>query len=222
VPLIADAGAGWGDALHTMRTVREFCKAGVAGVHIEDQIFPKRAHYHKYVAHVIPIEEYVEKIQYACSERDRIDRNFLIIARTDSCRFFGVEQAVKRVNAAAKVGADMGLLFPRNPDEAARAPKLTQVPLIYVQSLGNRDGRPIFSRQELQTMGYAGCIEAQFAILYAFTAMRKALQALAADGRYDGMDQAEYVAARQAIEDIIGLDEYYGIEESTVESRRPA
>jgi len=44
----------------------------------------------------------------------------------------------------------------------------------------------------------------------------------AADGRYDGMDQAEYVAARQAIEDIIGLDEYYGIEESTVESRRPA
>ena len=54
----------------------------------------------------MPIEEYVEKIQYACSERDRIDRNFLIIARTDSCRFFGVEEAVKRVNAAAKVGAD--------------------------------------------------------------------------------------------------------------------
>ena len=78
-----------------MRTVREFCKAGVAGVHIEDQIFPKRAHYHKYVAHVIPIEEYVEKIQYACRERDRIDRNFLIIARTDSCRFFGLEEAAK-------------------------------------------------------------------------------------------------------------------------------
>jgi 2-methylisocitrate lyase-like PEP mutase family enzyme len=97
----------------------------------------------------------------------------------------------------------MGLIFPRNPDEAARAPKLTQVPLIYVQSLGNRDGRPTFSRQELQTMGYAGCIEAQFAMLYAFAAMKKALQALGADGRYDGMDQAEYVAARQAIEDII-------------------
>jgi 2-methylisocitrate lyase-like PEP mutase family enzyme len=118
-------------------------------VHIEDQIFPKRAHYHKYVAHVIPIEEYVEKIQYACRERDRIDRNFLIIARTDSCRFFGIEEAAKRVNAAAKVGADMGLMFPRNPDEAACAPKLTHVPLIYVQSLGNRDGRPTFSRQEL-------------------------------------------------------------------------
>ena len=103
-----------------------------------------------------------------------------------------------------------------------RAPKLTQVPLIYVQSLGNRDRRPTFSRQELQTTGHAGCIEAQFAVLYAFTAMRQALQALAADGRYDGMDQAEYVATRQAIEYIIGLDEYYGIEKGTVESRRPA
>src|SRR5262249_1718064 len=167
-------------------------------------------------------EKYVEKTKCACRERARIARNFLIIARTDSCRFFGVEEAAKRVNAAAKVGADMGLIFPRNPDEAARAPRLAAVPLIYVQSLGNRDGRPTFSRQELQTMGYAGCIEAQFAMLYAFTAMRKALRALASDGRYDGMDQAEYVAARQAIEDIIGLDEYYGIEENTVESRRPA
>jgi hypothetical protein len=61
------------------------------------------------------------------------------------------------------------LLRSWRPDEAARAPKLAQVPLIYVQSLGNRDGRPTFSRQELQTMGYAGCIEAQFAMLYAFT-----------------------------------------------------
>jgi 2-methylisocitrate lyase-like PEP mutase family enzyme len=83
VPLIADAGAGWGDALHTMRTVREFCKAGVAGVHIEDQIFPKRAHYHKYVAHVIPIEEYVEKIQYACRPKfpDHRAHRFLSLLR---------------------------------------------------------------------------------------------------------------------------------------------
>ena len=54
IPVLADAGAGFGEPLHTMRTVREFIHAGVAGVHIEDQLFPKRAHYHKYVAHVIP------------------------------------------------------------------------------------------------------------------------------------------------------------------------
>ena len=47
IPLIADAGAGFGDALHTMRTVREFMRNGIAGIHIEDQLYPKRAHYHK-------------------------------------------------------------------------------------------------------------------------------------------------------------------------------
>lgn len=220
VPVIADAGAGWGDALHTMRTVREFSKFGVSGVHIEDQLFPKRAHYHKYVAQVIPVEEYVEKIQYACRERDRVDPDFVVIARTDSCRFFGVEEAAKRINAAADVGADMGLFFPRNPEEAKRGPQLAKVPLIYVQSLGNRDGRPTFSRQDLQSMGYAGCIEAQFVMLYAFAAMQEALKGLASEGRYDGMTQEEYVAARQSIEDIIGLDEHYEIEESTVEARQ--
>jgi methylisocitrate lyase len=54
IPVLADAGAGFGEPLHTMRAVREFIHAGIAGVHIEDQLFPKRAHYHKYVAHVIP------------------------------------------------------------------------------------------------------------------------------------------------------------------------
>jgi hypothetical protein len=53
VPVVADAGAGFGEPLHAMRTVREFIHAGIAGIHIEDQLYPKRAHYHKYVAHVI-------------------------------------------------------------------------------------------------------------------------------------------------------------------------
>src|ERR1700680_4471324 len=76
VPLIADAGAGFGEPLHTMRTVREFAAAGVAGIHIEDQLFPKRAHYHKYVADAIPLAEYVAKIKYACLQRDETDPDF--------------------------------------------------------------------------------------------------------------------------------------------------
>ncbi|MEP9375929.1 isocitrate lyase/PEP mutase family protein [Aquabacter sp. CN5-332] len=220
IPVVVDAGAGWGDALHTMRTVREFARAGIAGLHLEDQLFPKRAHYHKYVAHAIPVEEYVEKIDYACRERAKVDPDFVIIARTDTCRFYGVEEAVMRINKAAEVGADMGLLFPRNSDEARRAPKMAAVPLIYVQSLGNRDGRPVFSRKELQEMGYAGCIEAQFAMLHAFFHMEKALRELAESGRYDQLTPEQYVQCRQGIEDAIGLDEYYEIEESTVETRR--
>src|SRR5439155_17009396 len=62
IPVIADAGAGFGEPLHAMRTVRDFIHAGVAGVHIEDQLFPKRAHYHKSVASVVPRKEFADKI----------------------------------------------------------------------------------------------------------------------------------------------------------------
>src|SRR6266571_1180266 len=74
IPVVADGGAGFGEPLHTMRTVREFIRAGVAGIHIEDQLYPKRAHYHKYVAHAIPREEFADKIKFACRARDESDR----------------------------------------------------------------------------------------------------------------------------------------------------
>ena len=220
IPLIADAGAGWGEPVHTMRTMREFIRFGVAGIHIEDQLYPKRAHYHKYVVHGVPVEEFVEKVEYSVKERERSDPDFVVIARTDTCRALGLEEASMRLNRAADVGADLGLLFPRNPAEAERAPKVCRLPLVYVQSRGNRDGRPIFSRQELQQMGYVACIEAQVVLCTAFHFLQKALKELRETGSYEGMSNAEYVAARQAVEDIISLDEYYEIEEKTVEKRQ--
>jgi methylisocitrate lyase len=125
-----------------------------------------------------------------------------------------------RINRAADVGADLGLLFPRNPAEAERAPRVCRLPLVYVQSRGNRDGRPIFSRQELQQMGYVGCIEAQVVLCTAFHFLKKALKELRETGNYQGMTNADYVAARQEVEDIISLNEYYEIEEKTVEKRQ--
>jgi methylisocitrate lyase len=220
IPLIADAGAGFGEPLHTMRTVREFIRNGVAGVHIEDQLYPKRAHYHKYVVHGIPADEFVEKIKFSCKQRDESDPDFLIIARTDTCRALGLEEASMRINRAADVGADMGLLFPRNPDEAEKAPKVCRLPLVYVQSRGNRDGRPIFSRKELQQMGYVACIEAQVVLCTAFHFLKQSLKELRETGDYKGMTQAEYVAARQEVEDLISLTEYYDIEAQTVEARQ--
>ncbi len=222
IPILADAGAGFGDALHTMRTVREFIRGGIAGIHIEDQLYPKRAAYHRYVAHAITIEEYVEKIEYACKERDRADPDFVVIARTDTCRFHGVEEATKRINAAAEVGADMGLLFPRNPEEAALAPKMASVPLIYVQSRGNRDKRPLFTRSQLQDMGYVACIEAQLVLCTAHHFMQQALIELRDTGAYTGISPDDFVKSRQAVEDLIGLDEYYEIEAATVETRTSA
>ncbi len=222
VPLIMDAGAGWGEPLHTMRTVRECIRNGVAGVHIEDQLFPKRAHYHNYVAHNIPRREYRDKIKLACEQRDRSDPDFVIIARSDACREQGFREAVARVNLAAEVGADMGLIFPRTAQETIRAPKVCKLPLVYVQSRGNRDGRPLYSFKQLEDMGYAGCIDAILAVCVHYHYLTQAMRELKTSGDYRGMSEAQCVAARKGTEDLIGLEEYYAIERATVEHGKRA
>ena len=217
---ICDAGAGFGEPLHVTRTVKEFINAGVAGIHIEDQLYPKRAHYHKYVAHAIPAEELVDKIKWACRSRDEHDPDFVVIARTDTLRFEGIDEAVKRINMCAEVGADMGLLFPMNDEEAERAPRECEIPLVYVQSRGNREGRPTYSMKRLQEMGYKACIDAQLFLLVSLHHARKAFEEMRDTGEYTGMSWDEMVDARQSVEDLIGLDAFYEIEEQTVEEKK--
>jgi len=216
-PLVADAGAGFGEPLHTMRTVREFAQAGVAGIHIEDQLYPKRAHYHGYQVHAIPRQDFVAKIKYACLQRNEIDPDFVVIARSDTCREFGLDEAIGRVNAAAAVGADLGLVFPRSREEAAAAPGMAAVPLVWVQSRGNRDGRPILSLGDLKAMGYRGCIDAQILLGTAYHFMKRAMEEIVATGGYSGISDSDFTTLRKEIEDLIGLDAYYRIEAETVE-----
>ena len=80
IPVFVDAGTGFGEPLHVMRSVKELERTGIAGMHIEDQIFPKRAHYHKYVEHTVSCEEMVDKIKYAVAAKTNPD--FVIMGRT--------------------------------------------------------------------------------------------------------------------------------------------
>jgi len=89
--------------------------------------------------------------------------------------------------------------------------------MIYVQSRGNRDGRPLYSFKQLEDMGYAGSIDAILSVGVQFHFMRKALLELRRTGDYTGISQQDYIAARKQIETLIGLEEYYKIEEATVE-----
>jgi 2-methylisocitrate lyase-like PEP mutase family enzyme len=220
IPTVVDGGAGFGEPLHTMRTVREFIRAGVAGIHIEDQLYPKRAHYHKYVAHAVPRNEFIDKIKFACRARDETDKDFVVIARTDTCRFEGLEEAMTRLNMAADVGADMGLYFPRNDEEMKAGPKRSRIPLVYVLSRGNRDNRPLPSATQLADMGYKACIDAITYLLVSFHFAKKCLQEIHRTGNYTGMTFQENIDARQQIEDLIGLDKFYEIEEETVEEKK--
>ena len=113
------------------------------------------------------------------------------------------------------------MLFPRHQKDAEEAPRKCKVPLVYVQSRGNRDGRPIYSRKDLQEMGYVACIEAQVVICSNFHYQKKVLKELRETGEFNGITQAEWVASRQEIEDLIDLTEHYAIEAATVEARQP-
>jgi methylisocitrate lyase len=219
IPLVVDGGAGFGEPLHTMRTVHECIRAGIAGTHIEDQLYPKRAHYHKYVAHAVPRKEFADKIRFACKQRDRSDPDFVVIARTDTCRFEGLKEAIARVNMAADAGADLGLLFPRNDAEMKKAPKQARLPLVYVTSRGNRDGRPVPTAAQLADMGYKAAIDALTYLLASFHFAKLAYGEIKRTGGYTGLSPKECVAARHEIETLVGLDAFYEIEEQTVEKK---
>src|SRR4029079_8168630 len=108
VPIIADADDGYGNALSTMRTVQEFVKTGVAGIHIEDQRFPTRCG-HIAGKTIVSREEALGKYRSAIAERDRLDRDFVIIARTDAFGAVGGRQdgAIGRGRAYADAGVDL-------------------------------------------------------------------------------------------------------------------
>jgi methylisocitrate lyase len=216
IPVMVDGGAGYGDAAHVIRTVQELERAGAAAVHIEDQVYPKRIHYHKGVEHVIPAEEMCQKIR--CAVRARRDPDFIIAARTDAMRTDGFAEGVRRANLYAEAGAEMVMLFPNTPEEARKAPAEVHAPLIYVNSEGNRLGRPIFAVGELETMGYKMVNDAISAITVMFKSVKELFLRLKETGG-TGMDQAIFTGIRKEIEDTIGLEEYYRIEEQTVEHK---
>jgi methylisocitrate lyase len=216
IPLMVDGGAGYGDPIHVIRTIQELERAGAAAVHIEDQVYPKRAHYHKGVEHLIPADEMCQKIR--CAVRARRDPDFVIAARTDAMRTDGFDEAVRRANLYAEAGADMVMLFPNTPDEARKAPAAVRAPLIFVNSEGNRLGRPIFAVEELESMGYKMVNDAISAIAVVYKSVRELFERLKKTGR-TGMDQTIFMKIRKEVEDTIGLEEYYRIEEQTVEKK---
>lgn len=214
IPLKVDADAGFGEPLHVIRTIRELEMAGVAAAHIEDQIYPKRAHYHKGIEHIIDAEEMVTKLKVAIAARR--DPDFVIIARTDAMRTHNFSEGVRRANLYLEAGADMAFIFPNTVEEARQAPKEIAGPLVYLNSEGNRLGRPIFSIQELEDVGYKMVSYAVSCINVAAKAVKEMLETLKATGR-TGVDQAQITMVRKYIEDTIGLEEMYKLELETVE-----
>lgn len=178
IPLIADADTGYGNQLNVRRTVREYERAGVAGIHLEDQIFPKKCG-HLLGKRLIPIEEAVQKIRAAVDVRQ--DPDFLIIARCDALLVAGMEEAVRRGQAYLEAGADMLFIeSPRTMEEIAAIPqRLKGMHLFNMASSGKT---PFLSIKDVTRLGFKLMILPNFATLAAIKAMREVLAEMKATG----------------------------------------
>ncbi|MCA0921297.1 isocitrate lyase/PEP mutase family protein [Pseudooceanicola nanhaiensis] len=178
VPVIADADTGYGNELNVVHAVREFEATGCAGLHIEDQEFPKKCG-HLADKQIAPLDEYVRKIRAAVYARQ--DPDFLIIARSDARAKLGFEESVRRVNAALDAGADIGFVeAPETMEEVEAIPKLVNGPCMINIVRGGMT--PIVSNFELQKMGYKIVITPGMALMTVITAYEACLKGLKETG----------------------------------------
>ena len=150
VPVIADADTGFGNAVNVMRTLREYEKAGVAAIQLEDQVAPKKCG-HMTGRQVVSKEEMVGKIKAAADVRT--DPDLMIIARTDARTVHGIGEALERAKAYEEAGAD--ILFIESPESVEEMKQITtsfKVPVLANMVEGGRT--PFLPVQDLQGLGY--------------------------------------------------------------------
>jgi 2-methylisocitrate lyase-like PEP mutase family enzyme len=179
IPVIADADTGYGNPLNVIRTVGAYEAAGVAGIHIEDQVAPKKCG-HMEGKLVIPAEEMVAKVRAAVEARTQPE--FVIIARTDARAVEGLERALERGRMYREAGADVlfieAVVTEAEAEEAARA--FPGVPLLFNWAEGGKT--PPISLERLQELGYRIVIFPISTLLAATAAMRWILQEIAEAG----------------------------------------
>ena len=218
VPLIVDGHTGFGDPVHITRAVREFEAAGVAGIHLEDVVYPKRVHYFKGVKHVVPVEEMLQRLRAALAARR--DSDFVIIARTDAYGAVGgsLDEALRRMEAYLKAGADALMPIVAELEPAAEvAKRFSGVPLVYISGIAKfPHGDP--TATQLGELGYKLILYPDLAIADAVMAIDRICRELKESDNVT-YKREHHLAARQRIFETIGLPEYWHIEEETTERR---
>ena len=151
IPLISDSDTGFGNELNVFRTVQEFERAGVAAIHIEDQVFPKKCG-HLDNKELVSREDFIAKIRAASAARK--SKDFCIIARTDSRAVAGLEEAIERANAALANGADVAFVeAPQTMEEIESVPKRVNGPCLLNVVRGGKT--PEIDLDVAERMGYA-------------------------------------------------------------------
>jgi 2-methylisocitrate lyase-like PEP mutase family enzyme len=201
IPVVADGDTGHGDLHNVVRTVREFERAGAAGILLEDQVTPKRCG-HFQGKHVIAADEMVLKLRAALDARR--DPDFVVVARTDVRAAEGIAAAIDRANRYGETGADVCFIeAPESRAELERIPREVRYPLLVNMLTGGVT--PILAVDELERLGYKIVVCPIESLLIAGTAIQRLIQALLTCGRVD-LPAGEMMTFGQ-IKQLLGLDE---------------
>jgi len=206
VPVIADADTGYGNELNTTRTVREYERRGVAGLHIEDQGFPKKCgHLDNKV--IVPLGEYLAKVRAAVAARQNPD--FVIIARTDARAVLGFEEAVGRANAALGAGADVAFVeAPQTMEEVMVVPRRVNGPCLLNVVWGGKT--PDIAFDDAQRAGYKLAIVPGLLFKAVIGVCDGLLKELKSQRRHPRLDTA--MTVREAFRRV-GADEWDAVSE---------
>jgi 2-methylisocitrate lyase-like PEP mutase family enzyme len=176
LPIILDAGGGWGDPAHMHRTIAMSEAAGFDAIELEDQLLPRRFHHHIGVEHLVPPELMVSKINEAVAARS--DPDFLIIGRTNARRLYDMDETLRRGEAYRKAGADLVFVHTRNPDEMRVIGERLPPPLMI---FAPEDGFAEFalSPADLSGLGFRVAASSGSAFAAMYKAARQSYESLA-------------------------------------------
>jgi 2-methylisocitrate lyase-like PEP mutase family enzyme len=206
--LIADGDTGYGNAVNVVYTVRGFEDAGLAGLLIEDQVWPKKCG-HMSGKQTIPFDEAVTKVRAAVEARR--DPNFVVLARTDALAVGGLDDAVRRLTAFADAGAD--LVFAdavMSEADIATLAEAVDAPLVVNMGFGirTRSTTPLLAPSRLQELGAAVAIYPRMLTSAAITGMKNALDVFTGS-RNDAVvpDRPDLLVSFEELHTLIGFDE---------------
>lgn len=203
LPVVADADTGYGNQINVIRTVRAYEQAGVAGLHLEDQVTPKKCG-HMENKQVVEADVMVGKIKAAVAARND-DDGIVVIARTDARAPHGLDEALRRAEACAQAGADVLFVEAlQGTDELERVAKeFAEVPLLFNWAEGGKT--PSLTYDEIAELGFAMIIMPIGTLLAATVAMQQVLARLKADGTPAAF--VDELMAFGDFTDLIGLPE---------------
>lgn len=208
IPLLCDADTGYGGVLNVVRTVRDFEAAGIAGIHIEDQVTPKRCGLLPQGIPVIERADMVTKIRAAVEARS--SREFLVIARTDAKSMHGLEDAAARGRAYVEAGADAALVMGANtPEELRYVADVVRAPLVAV--IQETPPTTLLTDEILDSVGCAFAIHAGVVRYAVVKAVQDALGALHRDRNTAAV--RELMGSFGDYNDVLGLADWLALEE---------